>query len=180
MDEETPEDPGANEVDPGDSDSASDEPDDSPEIIVCPQCGHPNAAFRTHCRRCGGRVQGPVNLIPGVEFVEWAPTDKPAPAGPARQSSSGLFAIAAIVMAGGAVLGWLCNAPGAGSILVALGITLMLLALVPRRDLVPGGAGTEAEPVPSHTDETCPECGGVLSDVDDICPHCGAFVDNLR
>ena len=51
--------------------------DGEPELIVCPQCAHPNLAFRNHCRKCGGRLVGTANLIPGVDLIEWSPTAPP-------------------------------------------------------------------------------------------------------
>lgn len=146
--------------------------EDALDVILCPQCGHPNLEFRNHCRRCGGPLSGSANLIPGAHFFEWTATDAARRAAP-ENAKRRLGEVTILIFAFAAVS--LALPRYAGYVMAAAAVLLLLLAVhaVTRRS-VPGEA---AGPEP-HQEQAghCPECGGILYDVDDLCRECGALV----
>jgi len=146
--------------------------DSDADLIICPQCAHPNLAFRTHCRKCGGRLVGAANLIPGAELVEWSPTDGPASA---RRAVAPLRVL--VMLAG--VMGFVLTSYGlqAGSTaLLVMGIAPLILAgiIYSRIRTIEAHTSESDETVPEG-DAVCPECGSPVLDYDDICPACGAL-----
>lgn len=146
--------------------------DDEPELIVCPQCAHPNLAFRTHCRKCGGRLIGTANLIPGAELVEWSPTDGPASA---RHATAPLRVL--VMLAG--VIGFIFTGyavQSGSSVGLVMGLAPLIAAVVIYARIRSIEAQqTAADDQPPENAPACPECGEPVFDYDDICPACGAW-----
>jgi hypothetical protein len=147
--------------------------DDEPELIVCPQCAHPNLAFRTHCRRCSGRLTGATNLIPGAELIEWSPTD-------GSRSPSVAIAPLRVLMMMAALFGLMFTAyaiqvrsvPG-----IFIGVTpLIAAALIEARIRAMQSAEPEAEVEATEPSLQCPECGEGVEPFDDVCLACGAIL----
>lgn len=150
-------------------DAADDEPAEF-EIITCPQCAHPNLEFRGHCRQCGGKLQGSVNLIIGAEFVEWTATD-----GPGRHAKA-LGVRTLIAFLGVIVL--LLILP----LLFSAGLPLPAIAIVgvvAASGLVYAlWANTTHEMAASSDEEApiCPFCAEPVGKADDVCASCGRII----
>lgn len=170
-----------------DPDDREDRPDLEIDVVTCAQCGHPNLEVRSHCRRCGVRLLGSANLVPGVELLEWAPTD-----GANRRHARGLpprmlaFVIGVLLLP--VVLlrfrEVIHQHPFASALAAAFVVVgLVLLAWSRRRLPEPGGSDAEDETPPAtHATgnfplgEPCPECGARTFAIDDVCVECGAVV----
>ena len=149
------------------------EDDDGPELIVCPQCAHPNLAVRTHCRRCSGRLSGTSNLIPGAELVEWSPTD-------GTRAPSVAIAPLRVLMMMAALFGLIFTAYA----IQERSATALFFGLAP----LIGAAIIESRiraiqslKLDTGSDESnpaipCPECGEGVEAFDDVCHACGAVL----
>jgi len=146
---------------------------EQPVLVTCPVCAHVHLEFRNHCRRCGGRLHGSANLIPGVDLVEWTATDGERPGG-SRRPRTGVLVMLLVLFA-----------------LVAVGLFFPTLRLVPTLAVLVflillGAAVLRAQRTrqPSIAEEpqeglekgVCPNCESDISEIDDLCPHCGAIV----
>lgn len=146
--------------------------DGEPELIVCPQCAHPNLAFRTHCRKCGGRLVGTANLIPGAELIEWSPTD-----GPAGQRHATAPLRVLVMLAG--VIGFVLTGyavQSGSSVGLVMGIApLIAAALIYSRIRGIEAQQADEDDAPPENAPECPECGEPVYGYDDICAACGAL-----
>lgn len=144
--------------------------DEGQELIVCGACAHPNLPFRNHCRRCGARLTGSANLVPGADLFEWTSTDGAARTHKSTSSRAlGGFVIALLAVPFiAAVASW--SAP--------LAMALVAAAVLPLAWGIGRGIAGTAPPqrnaVPQAPETfTCSACGGEVAAHDDICPHCG-------
>lgn len=159
--------------------SDSHEPNDEPwtedgeaELIVCPQCAHPNLIFRTHCRKCGGRLVGTANLIPGADLIEWSPTDGPPSHRPAIAPLRVLVMLAGII--GVVFVGYAVQTRSPAGLLLGLVPLVAAFVIYTRiRDLEAEQA--DEDDAPPADSPACPECGAPVYDYDDICSSCGAL-----
>ena len=140
-------------------------------LVTCVSCGHPNLAFRNHCRRCGDRLHSTSNLIPGVNLVEWTSTD-----GPRRQMVrqgmphvlSWLLGITSLPLL------WIGIITGSPVFLLLSGILIGMAVLSLSRSR--RAAEELKASAPEDAGFPCPHCGGPLAEWDDICPLCGEVV----
>ncbi len=164
-------------------------PDVEIDVVTCPHCGHPNLEIRSHCRRCGARLLGSANLVPGVELLEWAATD-----GASRRHTRGL-PLRMLLLVAAAVFAPLLTArfrfvilahpvPAAAVAGLAVGLAI-IHARSGRKRLEEAAASAldapEAEDARGADDgfppgPPCPDCGAPTSAIDDICMECGAVV----
>lgn len=150
-----------------------------PRLVTCPVCAHPNLEFRNHCRRCGGRLHGSANLIPGVDFVEWTATDGERPFG-SRRPRIGVpvtLLILFVLVAAGMFFPLRPLMPA-----LAILIILVLLGVSVFRARGTRQASIAEEPPEGIEKGLCPNCESDISEIDDVCPKCGAIVafENLR
>ncbi len=150
-----------------------------PTLITCSVCAHPNLEFRNHCRRCGGRLGGSANLIPGADFVEWTATDGERPFG-SRRPRVGVLAALLVLLTLVATAMFFPTRPLVPAlailiILVLLGVAV-LRAQRTRYDL------TAEEPSEDLAKGICPNCESDILEIDDVCSECGAIVafEDLR
>ncbi|MBN2311216.1 MAG: hypothetical protein JXR94_19720 [Candidatus Hydrogenedentes bacterium] len=146
-----------------------------PALITCPQCGHPNLEFRNHCRRCGGRLRGSANLIPGADLVEWTATDGRARFGLKRPPGPVLAVLVALF----AIVGAALFAPASMRLIAAVALVsafgLLGYSLLINRDLSRAGVSDEGDGT-ATPERQCPGCGASICAIDDICPVCGEIV----
>lgn len=160
-------------------DDALDDPRDEeeaggPALVTCGLCGHPNLAFRNHCRRCGATLTGATNLLPGVDLIEWTATDGPD----RRDKEMGtgvvlLFLVVCVAVPVAGLVAAQMRSPVAGFALLLVAV-MVAGSLLLRRGERPGhedDAPAPAEPAPQ-----CHACGAEIARCDDICPECGALV----
>jgi len=162
-------------------------PDVEVDVVTCPHCGHPNLEIRSHCRRCGARLLGSANLVPGVELLEWAATD-----GASRRATQGLPPRMLLLVAAAVFVPLLIERfrfavyahPFPAAAIAGLAVGLALIYGWSRRKRLDEAAAPESdlpEDAPDADDgfpagPPCPECGAPTSAIDDICVECGAVV----
>jgi hypothetical protein len=146
--------------------------DGEPELIVCPQCAHPNLIFRTHCRKCGGRLIGTANLIPGAELIEWSPTDGPPTS---RHATAPLRVLVMLAGAIGFVLtGYAIQTESSVGLIMALA-PVIAAVLIYRQIRNIEAQRMDDDDAPPEDSPACPECGEPVYDYDDICAACGSL-----
>jgi uncharacterized OB-fold protein len=150
--------------------------DEDFDVVACGQCGHPNLAFRNHCRRCGLRLQDSANLVPGADLIEWTSTDGRS----RREKSTPLQELLVLVvllalLPFAAVLEWLI------AVLLAGVVAVIAWHLWSRGRDAPAESEDTQDIDEDPLFESCPECGSPVQAVDDICAECGAIVaDDFR
>jgi len=154
-------------------------PDEGPALVTCPECVHPNLAFRNHCRRCGARLQNSANLIPGADFLEWTATDGPTRRATRLRSKAVSLVIAACLALPLAAVASRAVPWEVVTVILVAGFVALCYWMLTARDF--SGLGDDSETAAPHTDEadsggSCRACGARVSEVDDICPECGVVV----
>lgn len=162
-------------------------PDVEIDVVTCPHCGHPNLEIRSHCRRCGARLLGSANLVPGVELLEWAATD-----GASRRHTQGLPPRMLLLVAAAVFVPLLIARfrfailahPVPAAAIAGLAVGLAIIYGRSRRrslDEAAASASDGSEDARGADDgfppgPPCPDCGAPTSAIDDICVECGAVV----
>lgn len=163
-------------------------PDVEIDVVTCPHCGHPNLEIRSHCRRCGARLLGSANLVPGVELLEWAATD-----GASRRHPQGLPPRMLLLVAAAVFVPLLIARfrfaiyahPVPAAAVAGLAVGLAIIYGRSRRKCLDVAASASDAPeaeAARGADEgfapgpPCPDCGAPTSAIDDVCVECGAVV----
>jgi hypothetical protein len=145
-----------------------------PALVTCAICGHPNLAFRNHCRRCGTTLVGATNLLPGIDRIEWTPTD-----GPERRDKQMsqrfmlLFLVVCVAVPVGGLVAAQMRSPAAGVALLLVAVMFAGTWLLRSR---PEGTSRDEDTGAREEPPRCHACGEETDACDDICAGCGALV----